>query len=327
MSRASLVRSCRRSGPLALVAPLFALLAVLLLGCQPVLEQVGVALFYVPATLPEGQTQLDLAYRSDPGADPEKHRLDLFLPDPSRRDWPTLVFVHGGGWTHGDRAVEAAGASVMRNIGRHFASRGVGAAVISYRLQPAVDWHDQLADVTAALRFVREQVPAHGGHPDAIYLSGHSAGAWLAARAGFDAALLEAGGVPQASLCGVVLVSGGGYDLADERTYALGASRDYFVARFDDGAEDWERRGSVVPLLRPDLPPALILYGTAEPRKLTRQSELLFDAMQASGARVSRIVLPRQTHQSIVMTLSRGDATSVPAILDLMRRTDCPAGP
>jgi acetyl esterase/lipase len=215
----------------------------------------------------------------------------------------------------------------MRNIGRRFASRGVGAAVISYRLMPEVGWREQVDDVAAAMRFVREQVPAYGGSLDAIYLSGHSAGSWLAARTGFDAALLEEAGVPPSSLCGLALVSGAAYDLDDEETYRLGASREWLAERFDDGAPDWERQGSVVPLLRPDLPPTLILYGSSETPQLKHQSELLFEEMQSVGASVTRIVLPRQTHQTIVMTLSRDDRISVPAILELMQTAPCPGRP
>ena len=294
-------------------------------GCQSVLERAGVAFLYEPASLPEAQTRLDLAYRSDPAAHPEKHRLDLFLPAPGQRGWPTLIFIHGGGWTDGDRTIEAAGASVIRNIGRFFASHGVGAALISYRLMPEVGWREQLEDVATAMRFVREAVPSEGGDPDAIFLSGHSAGAWLAARTGFDRDVLEEAGFPVQSLCGLALVSGAGYDLGDEETYRVGASRAYFLERFDDGRPDWERVGSVVPLLREDLPPTLILYGTMESAQLQRQSELLLERMTASGAPVSSLVLPRQTHQSIVLTLSRDDKQAGPAILELMQSASCPA--
>jgi len=314
----------------AILALCAGLLLLALPGCQSVLERAGVAFLYEPATLPEAQTRLDLAYRSDPAAHPEKHRLDLFLPDPGRsasgaRGWPTLIFIHGGGWTDGDRTIEAAGASVIRNIGRFFASQGVGAAVISYRLMPEVGWREQLEDVAAAMRFVREAVPAEGGDPDAIFLSGHSAGAWLAARTGFDPEVLERAGFPPESLCGLALVSGAAYDLGDQETYRVGGSRDYFLERFEDGRADWEQAGSVVPLLDETLPPTLILYGSMESAQLQRQSELLFERMQASGAPVSKLLLPRQTHQSIVLTLSRDDKQAGPAILELMRESRCAA--
>ena len=304
-----------------------ALLAVGTLGCRSTLERTGILFLYRDAPLPPAQARLDLAYRSDRAAHPEKHRLDLFLPSAGERDWPTLVFVHGGGWTHGDRTQVAGGAEVMRNIGRHFATRGVATAVLSYRLQPAVTWREQLDDVAAALRFVREQVAIEGGNPDALYLSGHSAGSWLAARVGYDDSLLQAAGVPPSSICGLALVSGAAYDLADRETYDVGANRDYFVERFDDGSSDWEVAGSVVPLLRSDLPPTLIIHGSLESKALRRQSELLFERMQAQEAPVSKLELGWQTHETIVLTLSRDDKRAVPAILELMQTASCPARP
>jgi len=305
--------------PIAIVALLLAGV-----GCQGPVEYLGVALFYEPARLPESQTLLDLPYRDDEYADPVKHRLDLFLPDPATSGWPTLIFIHGGSWTAGDRTTEAGGVQIFRNIGRYFASQGVGVAVISYRLQPQASWHDQLQDVADATRFVRKRVVEYGGEPDAIYLSGHSAGAWLAARAGYDSELLLDAGIPPASLCGFVLVSGAGYDIKDGETYALGASRDFFVKHFDDGAPDWDIRASVVPLVRASLPRTLVMYGGAEPPRLQRQSELLVGALEEVGARVAHVVVPWEGHQSIVLTLSRGDKTSARVILDWMDATPCP---
>jgi hypothetical protein len=73
------------------------------------------------------------------------------------------------------------------------------------------------------------------------------------------------------------------------------------------------------------MPPTLVLYGSAEPPKLRHQSDLLFAALERAGAPVERVVAPREGHQSIVLTLSRGDETTVPAILELIDTAPCPA--
>jgi acetyl esterase/lipase len=232
-----------------------------------------------------------------------------------------LVFVHGGGWTHGDRAQRAGGAEVIRNIGRFFASRGVGAAVISYRLQPDVTWRDQVADVGRAVGWVQHAVGRWGGRPEALFLSGHSAGAHLSARFALDPAARAAAG---ADVCGLILVSGAAYDLADAETYALGADRDYFEARFrEPGDADWERHASVVPLVGPQSAPALVVYASGEPAKLRRQSDLLVAAYRRVGAPVEQVVVPGEDHERIVLTLSRDDKTAAPAMLDFIRGTAC----
>ena len=84
------------------------LLALLVLplalgGCRNAAAWFAMPFLYEEASLPDEQVVRDVPYRDDPAAHPEKHRLDLFLPA-GEGPWPVLVFVHGGGWTRGDRA-------------------------------------------------------------------------------------------------------------------------------------------------------------------------------------------------------------------------------
>ena len=229
--------------------------------------------------------------------------------------WPLLVFVHGGGWTSGDKGLRVGGADVYGNIGRFFAAHGVGTAVISYRLQPDVGWREQVDDVEHAVAWLRAHVAERGGDPRAIFLAGHSAGAELATWAAL------APGEPP--VCGLISVSGAGFDLADEQTYALGASRDYYAERFASGSADdaWIENASVVRLARPELPPALILYAEDDPRSLQRQAHVLDDALRAQDVESRVVVVPGQTHTSIVLTLSRGDRTAAPAMLEFIEGT------
>jgi acetyl esterase/lipase len=292
-------------------------LPLTLTSCTPILYGIAIPILYTRAELPEAQVVRDVAYRDDPGADPLKHRLDLFLPVGSEssngKGWPLLVFVHGGGWTSGDKSLRVGGADVYGNIGRFFAARGIGAAVISYRLQPEVAWRDQVDDVERAVAWLRGNIPAWGGDPNVIFLSGHSAGAQLATWVALEPAAQP--------VCGLIAVSGAGFDLADEQTYALGASRAYYETRFghDRHGGDWTGDASAVRLVRPDVPPALILYGEDEPSSLQRQAHVLDEALRAQGAESRVLVVPGQTHASIVLTLSRADRVATPAMLAFIR--------
>ena len=163
--------------------------------------------------------QLGVSY--DPAApDDPKRQLDLYLP--AGRDFPIVVFVHGGGWAWGDRTQSFGGADIYRNIGRFLASRGVGAAVIGYRLLWPVDWQSQVGDVARAVAWVQGHAAEHGGRADRIFLMGHSAGAQLAARVAVDPVWLAQERGTLAGICGVVAVSGAGYDLGDIETYRAG---------------------------------------------------------------------------------------------------------
>ena len=69
---------------------------------------------YRETTLAPERTIGNIAYDASAPLDP-KRQLDLFLP--SAPDFSTVVFVHGGGWTSGDRTLTTGGADVYRNIG------------------------------------------------------------------------------------------------------------------------------------------------------------------------------------------------------------------
>ncbi|MFP8875377.1 MAG: alpha/beta hydrolase [Myxococcota bacterium] len=307
----------------------FALLAIFLLGvtgCMSMGAHLVMPFYFKEAPLPASQVRRDIPYRLDAMADDEKNRLDLFLPSPkTARPWPVLVFVHGGGWRHGDRTLRMGGAEVYANIGRFLAGHGVGSAVISYRLQPAVGWHAQVDDVASAVAWLATHVAALGGDPKRIFLSGHSAGAQLVARVTLDPEPLEALRLPPGSICGLISVSGAGFDLEDTRTYELGASKSYYERRFRNAESepDWAHEASTLAHMGEFLPATLILYADGDWPALRHQSQLLGQALQARGARVETRVVEGKDHYTIVPTLSRDDRPAGEAILDFVARTRC----
>ena len=62
-------------------------------------------------------------------------------------------------------------------------SRGVVCVSAGYRLQPEVSVEEQVADVRAALAWVRAHARDYGGDPRTLVVTGSSAGANLAIRA------------------------------------------------------------------------------------------------------------------------------------------------
>ena len=297
---------------------LFVLAVIALSGCSLV-YRAGMDLLYSDEPLPASRSFLDLAYWDDPDADAEKHRLDVFTP--VGEDWPVVVFVHGGGWRTGDKNLFFGRADIYANIGRYLARRGIGAAVINYRLLPQGTWSDQFEDVARAVAWVQQHIGDYGGDPNRLFLMGHSAGSHLISGVAFNPALLDPYSLTPDAICGVVGVSGAAYDLADEETYIDGGF-DYFEDRFGD-VEDWQRTVSTIPYLTADAPPFLILYGDKETSGLIRQSRLLDEKLQEAGVPSEVVVVPGQTHARMILTLSRDDKTSGPAVLDFVRTTAC----
>jgi acetyl esterase/lipase len=117
-----------------------------------------------------------LAYGHGPG-----RTLDVY----HRRDRPAcapvLLHFHGGGFHSGSKAREA------RPLIRHLTSRrGFVCVSADYRLQPHVTLAGQVADVRAAIAWVRTHAAGYGAEPGALFVTGSSAGANLAIRAVCD---------------------------------------------------------------------------------------------------------------------------------------------
>ncbi len=299
-------------------------LALALTGCTSAFEWAGIRLLYDEAPVAPEKVLLDIPYLA--GSTLEKHRLDLFLPrePPQEGAWPVLIFVHGGGWTAGDKGLMISKADVYRNIGRFYADHGIGTAVINYRLQPRVTWREQVADIAHAVAWVHANVSRYGGDPRALYLSGHSAGAQLSAYVALDPGVLRAVDLAQSDLCGVIPVSGAGYDLADQRTYELGAERAYYEERFraGDPGDDWQRDASAVTYLSEESPPFLLIHGSREWKSLQYQNRLLDQALRDSGGD-SRLLVATQTHASMVLALTRENKLPGAAVLRFIRESNC----
>jgi len=308
----------KRAGTLLAMTSLWLLVSS---GCSDLVYRLGIPLFYEEAELPAGQVLLDQPYRTGPGADPVKHRLDLFLPAPSEAPAPVLVFVHGGGWRKGDKSFSPGGHDVYGNVGRFFAGRGIATAVISYRLMPQVTLAEQIDDVARAVAWVRREAPRHGLDPDGIFLSGHSAGAQLATWVTLDASRLASVGVPASAIRGLIAVSGAAHDVADEETYRLGGDPDYYAERFRNGdpTDAWKRAVSPIHFVRGDAPPALIFYAEGESEALKHQARLLTDALTRTGAAARLVAVPAGSHERIVLTLSRDDRVAGPEMLSFIR--------
>ena len=107
--------------------------------------------------------------------------LDVYHRRDRPASAPILLHFHGGGFYSGNKAREA------RPLIRHLTSRrGFVCVSANYRLQPQVTLAGQVADVRAAIAWVRAHAAEYGAEPGTLYVTGSSAGANLAIRAVCD---------------------------------------------------------------------------------------------------------------------------------------------
>lgn len=127
----------------------------------------------------------------------ERCTLNLKTPDQQKK-FPTLVWFHGGGLQRG------------RNYYPDNINTGkIAIAAVNYRFSgPRAACPDYIYDAAAAVAWVIKNIEKYGGDPKQVYVSGHSAGGYLAAMIALDKKYLGTFGIAPAVLAGVYPVSG-----------------------------------------------------------------------------------------------------------------------
>lgn len=220
------------------------------------------------------------AKRDLPYGDTPPERLDLFFPDGDLDGRPVHIFIHGGYW----RMFAKDDFSFIADT---VAAAGAISVIVDYALMPAVRLADIVQQVRKALRWVVDNIADHGGDPARLSVSGHSAGAHLAAFL-FDESEKPA---PVRS----ALLLGGIYDLAPLRNSFLQpliALSDDEVRRFSPLTHRFD------PGVR-----ATILYGERETAPFHEQATAFAEALTANGNTTSRSALKDADHMSSVLDL------------------------
>ncbi len=151
--------------------------------------------------------QAQVIRRDIPYAQPadEKQTLDVYAPADAK-NLPVVFWIHGGGWTGGDK-------TDVKVKPQAFMDKGFVFVSINYRLWPNVEMGTLIADVAKAFRWMEDHIAEYGGDPKRILVGGHSAGAQLAAIICTDDRYLKAEGIPFDVLKGCVPVDGDTYDI------------------------------------------------------------------------------------------------------------------
>lgn len=203
------------------------------------------------------QTALDLAYGPD-----GRQRLDLYRPA-SAEPAPMLLFVHGGGWSSGDKRQYAW-------LGVQLAREGLLVAMTNYRLAPAVQHPQHAQDVAAATAWLYRHGAEYGGDPRRLYLAGHSAGAHLGALVALDARYLAAEGLSEPVIAGVAGFAGAATPLAPLR------------------------------YVKPDAPPFLLVHGLLDTQAPAASAQAFAAALQQQGVRTALYLLPQLDHFTVL---------------------------
>lgn len=263
--------------------------------------------------------EVDLPYVAEGG---HKQQLDLYLPDGT--GFPTIVLIHGGSLTEGDRKE-----SPFPMIGETFQQAGVGCAVMSYRLAPA-KWPAQPRDVAAAFAWLKQNIATYGGDRNKIFLVGHSSGAMLSALVSTDEKYLKEVGFSTQDIAGCIPM---GTLLNTTWNLDDGPPEEHWSEAFTKrvfqensgfriyGNIQVYRDANPSSHIGPHMPPFLILVAEREREHppILSQAETFAATAQKSGVRVEVDTLKDRTHNSTIKNMTTSDDPTVVRILRFVR--------
>lgn len=231
-----------------------------------------------------------------------RHRLDLYVPAAVQpAGAPVLLFFHGGSWQSGSRRI-------YRAFGEAFASRGIVTAVADYGLYPEVKYPAFIEDAAQAFAWLRGAAAAHGGDPARLFVSGHSAGAYLAAMLGANAAYLVAVGASPADIAGVIGIAGP-YDFLPLADPVL----------IDIFGGDRVMATQPIKYAGPGAPPMLLAHGTKDTTVGAGNSRRFAKRLAAFGNRVEVVEYEGIGHIGILLSLARGFRRRTTLYADMLR--------
>jgi triacylglycerol lipase len=144
----------------------------------PIVDQPNTARLYAPLFKDQKEPYAGVTVTRDVAYGPDAlNKLDVFTSGPSQPGKTVVVFVHGGGFEHGDK--HPGGGPFLDNVMLWATKQGWVGVNINYRLAPKNHWPDAHQDIAAAVRWTRANIAQYGGDPNRIVLWGTSAGASL----------------------------------------------------------------------------------------------------------------------------------------------------
>ena len=180
----------------------------------------------------------------------ERCVLDVYYPK-NAKGFSTIVWFHGGGLTGGNKDIPV-----------QLMEKGVCIVAVNYRLYPKVKAPIYIDDAAAAVSWVFKNVADMGGDPSLIFVSGHSAGGYLASMIGLDKSWLNKYDIDADKIAGLIPFSG--------------HTITHFTVREERGIPGTQPIvDSLAPLyhVRPDAPPLLLITGDRELELLGRYEE------------------------------------------------------
>ena len=137
---------------------------------------------------------LNIAYGQDSAC-----KLDIYAPR-NKSGFATIIWFHGGGLTSGKK-------EDGKDLATDFIKAGYGFVSVDYRMYPNAKFPQYILDCAKAVAYVQRVIGDYGGDGKSIFISGQSAGAWIALLLCLNQTYLSNEGVNPLDICGWLIDS------------------------------------------------------------------------------------------------------------------------
>jgi acetyl esterase/lipase len=205
-------------------------------------------------------------------------KLDLYVTRTADKPLPTLIWIHGGGWTGG---VKESATGIPAYL-----AMGMNVVNVEYRLARTASAPAAVEDCRCALRWVIQHAKEYGIDVNRLVVSGGSAGGHLAlttgmlpASAGLDR---QCPGPDNLKVAAIV----NWFGISDVNELLDGPNMKAYAVTWLGSALDRDqiaKRVSPLTYVRPGVPPILTIHGDADPTVPYTQSVRLHKALADAG--------------------------------------------
>ena len=231
-----------------------------------------------------GTLEKDITYCTMDGI---KLKMDVYYPSKNNGRFAVTMYVHGGGWSSGDKAQ---GAGIVEIPALQKA--GFLVVSVNYRLAPEYEFPAMIEDVKCAVRSLRAHADEYNLDPNRIGVWGGSAGGHLV------------------NLLGTTDESAG-FDVGEYMEYSsrVQAVVDMFgpadlTMQFNGGYQSASRvfgdfdaaLASPVTYVTADDPPFLMIHGEKDTLVPIEQSQILLAALQAADVPAELVPVANAGH-------------------------------
>jgi len=254
-----------------------------------VLAQLSAPATWATHAANEYQTFPNITYLT---ANNYEDKLDVYKRRDAAAPQPTLIWIHGGGWTGGTK--ESAVMSLMP-----WFEMGWNVVNVEYRLARVSLAPAAVEDCLCALRWVASQAKTYGFDANRLVVSGDSAGGHLALTTGMipESAGLdrECPGVPLPKVAAII----NWYGITDVNDLLEGPNQKTYAVTWMGGMPDRDaiaRRVSPLNYVRSGLPPILTIQGDADPTVPYSHGVRLRDALEQAHVPNQLLTIPGGKH-------------------------------